>query len=87
MPKTSFVGSASDGMDLQDRDDGLDPQIPEKLFVLFCDETHGHSDSSDEGEAPEPDQSKLMEAMGSVVFDVLTRQERFVLVRGVLASA
>jgi hypothetical protein len=64
-----------------DRADGADPQISERLFVSFCDEAHSNSDSSDEVESSKPDRSKLMAAMETIFGDVLTRQERFVLIR------
>jgi hypothetical protein len=67
------------GIERLDRHDGIDPQIAERFFVSFDDETHGYLESSDEVETPEPDQSKLMAAMRTTFEDVLTRQERYVL--------
>jgi hypothetical protein len=64
-----------------DRFDDIDPQIPARCFVSFCEELHGQIDSCNEVEAPEPDQSEMMAAIGAIINNVLSRQERFVLIQ------
>jgi hypothetical protein len=65
--------------DEMDRSDGFDPQILERFLVPLGDEALGYSESSDEVETPEPDQSALLAAVGTIIDNVLTPQERNVL--------
>jgi hypothetical protein len=65
-------------------EDRLDPQIPERCFVALCEGLHGQIDSCNEVEAPEPDQSEMMAALGAILNNVLTRQEKRVLIQRIL---
>ena len=62
----------------QDREDGRDPRIAERYFVSLCDEIP-EPEPSDEVDTPEPDQSALWAKINAIIDDVLTKQERFVL--------
>jgi hypothetical protein len=64
-----------------DRYDGLDPQIPQGLFVqLFADPPDPASGYDEADEAPEPDRDRLS-ALRACMWNVLSRQEQYVLIQ------
>jgi hypothetical protein len=72
--------------DSLDRFDSSDPQIPDRCFVSYCDDVHGQPDFDKEVEAPEPDHKELLTAMGTMVHNVLSRQERYVLLQRLIGD-
>jgi DNA-directed RNA polymerase sigma subunit (sigma70/sigma32) len=68
-----------------DRHDGCDPQIAERLFVQLCVDPPDRSDYDEAAEAPEPDRD-LLNALRDCMWNVLSRQERYVLIQRVLVG-
>jgi hypothetical protein len=73
-------------LDEQDRYDGRDPQIPRWLFVQPCvDPPDPAPDYDEAAEAPEPD-SDLLNALRAYMWNVLSSQERYVLIQRLLVG-
>jgi hypothetical protein len=70
----------------EDHHDGLDPQIPEWRFVPLCVDPPDPASGYDEAdEAPELDRD-LLNALGACIWNVLSRQERCVLMQRLLVG-
>jgi hypothetical protein len=71
---------------LNDRFDGCDPQIPENCFVPFRDDRPDDSDCRDDEGARELDRNELLAAVGTAIANVLSGQERHVLIQRLLGG-